>query len=119
APPFGVEDAPCLFVFDDAGSIEIPGLADMLNRALDSEVAIVLAYRHVGQVCDLYSPDDASAILHSIKTMLFLPGLDRCTIDVAARLARWHTATHWTARRQGQPTKAEQLAEADFFSTYD
>jgi type IV secretory pathway TraG/TraD family ATPase VirD4 len=33
--PFGVEYAPCLFVFDDAGSLPVPGLSSMLSCALD------------------------------------------------------------------------------------
>jgi hypothetical protein len=80
---------------------------------------MVMAYRHVGQVYEQYSPDDADAILHSIKTMLFLPGLDRRTIEVAAGFARSHTARHWSARRQGKQGRAEELAVAELVSTYE
>src|SRR5262249_10495501 len=72
----GVEDAPCLFVFDDAGDIPIPDLFSMLNSALDSEVAIVLAYHHIDDIYQHYSRDSAHAILNSIKTLVFLPGLN-------------------------------------------
>ncbi len=118
APALGVEDAPCLFVLDDAGGIPIPDLFSMLNIAVASEVAIVLAYRHIGEISEHYGRDSAHAILNSIKTLVFLPGLDAATVATAAGFARWHTATHWTLRRQGKQSKAERLAEADLVSTY-
>jgi type IV secretory pathway TraG/TraD family ATPase VirD4 len=118
-PPTGIEDAPCLFVFDDASDIQIPDLFDMLNSALDSEVAIVLAYRHVDEIYQHYGRDSAHAILNSIKTLVFLPGLNAADVATAAGFARWHTATHWAVRRQGKQSRAERLAEADLFSTYE
>ena len=119
APTLGVEDAPCLFVFDDAGDIPIPDLFSMLNSALDSEVAIVLAYRHIDEIYQHYGRDSARAILNSIKTLVFLPGLDTADVAPAAGFARWHTATHWAVRRQGKPSKAERLAEAGLVLTYE
>jgi hypothetical protein len=119
ASPLGVEDAPCLFVFDDAGDIPIPDLFSMLNSASASEVAIVLTYRHVDEIHQHYGLDSAHAILHSIKTLVFLPGLDAAGVATAAGFARWHTLTHWAVRRQGKESKAERFAEADLFSTYE
>lgn len=54
-----------------------------------------------------------------IKTIVFLPGLDRRTIDIGAALARSHTTFHWIVRRDGKQRKAEQVAEADLASTYE
>lgn len=80
---------------------------------------MVLAYCRVGDIYEAYGPRDAYGILRSIKTLVFLPGLDRQSIDVASGFARWHTALHWTVRRQGKQSKAEQLAETDLVSTYE
>jgi hypothetical protein len=118
-PALGVEDAPCLFVLDDAGGIPIPDLFSMLNSASDSEVAIVLAYRHIDEIYQLYGKHSAYAILNSIKTLVFLPGLEATDVAAAAGFARWHTVTHWAVRRQGKQSKAERLAEADLFSAYE
>ena len=71
-PPFGVEYAPGLFVLDEAGSIPIKGLANMLNQALGSEVAMVLAFHDIDKIYEHYGYYGANSILHSIKTFGFL-----------------------------------------------
>ena len=88
------EEAPGLFVFDDAGRIPIRGLKSILSLAPASEVAIVLALQRIGQVFDCYGPHDGEIVLRSLKTRVFLPGLDERTIEVAASLAAFNTIQH-------------------------
>jgi hypothetical protein len=113
APPRSpAEYAPGLFVFDEAGSIPIRGLASMLSLAPASEVAIVLAFQHIGQVYDHYGPHDGDAALRSFKTMVFLPGLDQRTTEFAARLAGFNATQHRGIYERSKKSKGERLARA-------
>lgn len=81
-------------MFDEAGSIPIRGLTKMLSLAPFSEVAIVAAFQHIGQIYDHYGLHGGDAVLRSFKTMVFLPGLDQRTTEFAARLAAFNAIQH-------------------------
>jgi type IV secretory pathway TraG/TraD family ATPase VirD4 len=111
APPrSAAEYAPGLFVFDEAGSIPIRGLTSMLNLAPCSEVAIVAAFQHVGQIYDHYGPLVGDAVLRSLKTMVFLPGLDQRTTEFGARLAGFNAIQHGAIDERSKKRKGVRLA---------
>jgi type IV secretory pathway TraG/TraD family ATPase VirD4 len=118
SPQSATEYPPGLFVFDEAGSIQIRGLSNILNLAPASEVAIVVAFQHIGQVYNHYGPHGGDAVLRSFKTKVFLPGLDRRTTEFAARLAGFNAIQH-TPIDERKKTKDERLAEARRVLVYE
>ncbi len=113
APPqSAVECPPGLFVFDEAGSIQIPGLTRMLSLAPASEVAIVVAFQHIDQIYNHYGLHGGDAVLRSFKTKVFLPGLDRRTTEFAARLASFNAIQHEASDERRKKSKGNRLAEA-------
>jgi len=99
-------------VFDEAGSIPIRGLTNMLSLAPCSEVAIAVAFQHIGQICNHYGPRAGDAVLRSFKTMVFLPGLDQRTTEFAARLAAFNAIQHGAIDERSKNSKGERLAGA-------
>jgi hypothetical protein len=110
-PRSAVEYAPGLFVLDEAGSIPIRGLTSMLSLAPGSEVAIVIAFQHIGQVYDHYGPQHGDAVLRSFKTMIFLPGLDQRTTEFAARLAAFNAIQDGAIDERKKKSKGERFAK--------
>ncbi len=117
-PPSSVEYAPGLFVFDEAGSIPIPSLTNMLTLATCSEVAIVVAFQHVGQVYDHYGPHGGDAVLRSFKTMVLLPALDQKTTEFAARLTGFNALQHGSIDALSKKSRAERFAEVKRIHMY-
>ena len=113
APPqSATEYAPGLFVFDEAGSIPIRGLTKMLSLAPFSEVAIVVAFQHIGQIYNHYGPHNGDAVLRSFKTMVFLPGMNQRTTEFAARRAGFNAVQHGeNIDERTKKRKGERLAE--------
>ena len=107
------ETVPALFVFDEAGNIPIHGLREMLGVGRGRKVAVVLAYQNLGQVYAQYGLEGGDAVLGSINTMIFLPGLDQRTTEFAARrVGRTTVLQHTTVDAVGTKNDAERLAEA-------
>ena len=120
APPQSdAEYAPGLFVFDEAGSIPIRGLTNLLSLALFSEVAIVAAFQHVGQIYNHYGPHGGAAVLRSFKTKVFLSRLDRKTTEFAASLAGFNAIQHAEIDERTRKRKGERLAEAKRVEMYE
>ena len=106
------ETIPALFVFDEAGNIPIHGLKEMLGVGRGRKVGLVLAYQNLGQVYAHYGRDGADAVLGSINTMIFLPGLDQRTTEFAAtRVGRTTVLQQTTIDAVGNHNDAERLAE--------
>jgi hypothetical protein len=103
---------PALFVFDEAGNIPIHGLKEMLGVGRGRKVGVVLAYQNLGQVYAIYGRDGGDAVLGSINTMIFLPGLDQRTTEFAtARIGRTTVLQHTTVDGVGKTFDAERMAE--------
>jgi type IV secretory pathway TraG/TraD family ATPase VirD4 len=110
--PVTAQTVPALFVFDEAGNIPIHGLKEMLGVGRGRKVAVVLAYQNLGQVYAQYGRDGGDAVLGSINTMVFLPGLDQRTTEFAARrVGRTTVLQHTTVDATGTQNDAERLAE--------
>ena len=107
------ETVPALFVFDEAGNIPIHGLKEMLGVGRGRKVGVVLAYQNLGQVYAHYGTEGGDAVLGSINTMVFLPGLDQRTTEFAARrVGRTTALSQTTIDGTGRQYDAERLAEA-------
>jgi hypothetical protein len=77
--------APMLLMLDEAGNIPIHNLSEALGVGRGRRCGIVLGYQNIGQIYKQYGRDGAQAILGSIGSMIFLPGLDAETSQYAAR----------------------------------
>jgi type IV secretory pathway TraG/TraD family ATPase VirD4 len=100
-------------VFDEAGNIPIHGLREMLGVGRGRKVALILAYQNLGQVYAQYGREGGDAVLGSINTMIFLPGLDQRTTEFAARrIGRTTVLQHTSIDAVGNEHDAERLAEA-------
>jgi type IV secretory pathway TraG/TraD family ATPase VirD4 len=119
APPqSAAQYPPGLFVFDEAGSIPIRDLTKMLNLAPRSEVAIVAAFQHIGQIYNHYGPHGGDAVLRSFRTMVFLPGLDQRTTGFAARLASFNAIQRAAIDERKKKSKGERLARTKNVAAY-
>jgi type IV secretory pathway TraG/TraD family ATPase VirD4 len=106
-------------VFDEAGSIPIRGLTEMLSLAPFSEVAIVAAFQHLDQIYNHYGPHGGYAVLRSFKTMVFLPVLDHRTTEFAARLAGFNAIERVAIDERGKKSKGERLERAKRVNVYE
>jgi type IV secretory pathway TraG/TraD family ATPase VirD4 len=80
------EDAsPVLLALDEAGNIPLHNLSEALGVGRGRRCGIVLGYQNIGQLYKQHGRDGAQAILGSIGSMVFLPGLDSETAQYAAR----------------------------------
>ncbi|MGH8432428.1 MAG: type IV secretory system conjugative DNA transfer family protein, partial [Solimonas sp.] len=77
--------APVLLALDEAGNIPLHNLSEALGVGRGRRCGIVLGYPNIGQLYKQHGRDGAQAILGSIGTMVFLPGLDAETAQYAAR----------------------------------
>jgi type IV secretory pathway TraG/TraD family ATPase VirD4 len=77
--------APVLLALDEAGNIPLHNLAEALGVGRGRRCGIVLGYQNIGQLYKQHGRDGAQAILGSIGTMVFLPGIDSETAQYAAR----------------------------------
>ena len=119
-PRSAAEYAPGLFVFDEAGSIQIRGFTNILSLAPSSDVANVVAFQHIGQIYDQYRRHSGDAVLRSFKTMVFLPGLDQRTTEFAARVAGFNAVQHVEKiDRRTQKREGDRLAEAKRVEVYE
>jgi len=99
-------------MFDEAGNIPIHGLKEMLGVGRGRKVAVVLAYQNLGQVYAAYGSDGADAVLGSINSTVFLPGLDqRTTTFAASRVGKSTVLQRTTVDAPGTQNDAERLAE--------
>jgi type IV secretion system protein VirD4 len=110
--PVNNKTIPALFCFDEAGNIPIHGLKEMLGVGRGRKVGILLAYQNLAQVYAHYGHDGGDAVLGSINTMIFLPGLDQRTAEFAAKRIGSSTALQLTTvDAPGTKNDADRLAE--------
>jgi type IV secretory pathway TraG/TraD family ATPase VirD4 len=107
------KSAPVLFNFDEAGNIFIHGLNELLGVGRGRLMSIALGFQNIGQVYHHYGADGGDAVLGSIGTMVFLPGLDQRTAEYASK--RIGQATVWQATsvdvKEGTKFDSERTTE--------
>ena len=104
--------APVLLALDEAGNIPLHNLSEALGVGRGRRCGIVLGYQNIGQLYKQHGRDGAQAILGSIGTMVFLPGLDAETAQYAARrLGRTTVLQHTVVDATGNMFDHDRLGE--------
>jgi type IV secretory pathway TraG/TraD family ATPase VirD4 len=97
---------------DEAGNIPIHNLSEQLGVGRGRRSAMVLGYQNVGQVYKQHGRDGAQAILGSVGTMVFLPGLDSETAQYAVkRIGRTTVLQHTSVDAPGSQYDNERDSE--------
>ena len=105
--------APVLLALDEAGNIPLHNLSEALGVGRGRRCGIVLGYQNIGQLYKQHGRDGAQAILGSIGSMVFLPGLDAETAQYAAkRIGRTTVLQHTVVDATGNVFDNERLSEA-------
>src|SRR5215213_2403386 len=105
--------APVLMALDEAGNIPVHNLSEQLGVGRGRRCGIVLGYQNIGQVYKQHGHDGANAILGSVGTMVFLPGLDSETAQYAARrIGRTTVLQHTSVDGPGSKFDNERDSEA-------
>jgi len=104
--------APVLLALDEAGNIPIHNLSEQLGVGRGRRCGIVLGYQNIGQVYKQHGHDGANAVLGSVGTMVFLPGLDSETAQYAAkRIGRTTVLQHTSVDAPGVSYDNERDSE--------
>ncbi len=104
--------APVLLALDEAGNIPLHNLSEALGVGRGRRCGILLGYQNIGQLYKQHGRDGAQAILGSIGTMVFLPGLDAETAQYAARrIGRTTVMQHTSVDATGDVFDNERLSE--------
>jgi hypothetical protein len=104
--------APVLLALDEAGNIPLHNLSEALGVGRGRRCGIVLGYQNIGQLYKQHGRDGAQAILGSIGTMVFLPGLDAETAQYAAkRIGRTTVLQHSVVDATGDMYDQVRLSE--------
>jgi type IV secretory system conjugative DNA transfer VirD4/TraG family protein len=104
--------APVLLALDEAGNIPLHNLSESLGVGRGRRCGIVLGYQNIGQLYKQHGRDGAQAILGSIGTMVFLPGLDAETAQYAAkRIGRTTVLQHTVVDATGDMFDNDRLGE--------
>jgi len=104
--------APVLLALDEAGNIPLHNLSEALGVGRGRRCGIALGYQNIGQLYKQHGRDGAQAILGSIGTMVFLPGLDAETAQYAAkRIGRTTVLQHSVVDATGDAYDHDRLSE--------
>jgi type IV secretory pathway TraG/TraD family ATPase VirD4 len=104
--------APVLLALDEAGNIPLHNLSEILGVGRGRRFGLVLGYQNLGQLYKQHGRDGAQAILGSIGSQIFLPGLDSETAQYAAkRIGRTTVLQHTSVDAPGSIYDNERLAE--------
>jgi type IV secretion system protein VirD4 len=104
--------APVLLALDEAGNIPLHNLSEALGVGRGRRCGIALGYQNIGQLYKQHGRDGAQAILGSIGSMVFLPGLDAETAQYAARrIGRTTALQHAVVDAVGNVFDQDRLSE--------
>jgi type IV secretory pathway TraG/TraD family ATPase VirD4 len=104
--------APVTFCLDEAANVPLVGLKEIAGVGRGRKIGLILGYQNLPQVQDQYNHDGANAILGSIGTMIFLPGLDDATSQFASRRIGQTTVwSHTTIDARGRKMDSERQSE--------
>lgn len=106
---------PVGLVLDDCGNIPIAGLNEVLAATRGRKIGLIITCQGLPQIQDLYGSDETGAILRSIGTMMFLPGLDPVTCEFASQ----RSAAVWEVARRSPREIAEMIRHDEFLVAID
>jgi len=106
------ELAPVGFVLDEAANVPLVGLKEIAGVGRGRKIGLILGYQNLPQVHDQYGQEGGNAILGSIGTMIFLPGLDDVTTQFASRRIGQTTVwSHTSVDGKGKKLDNERQSE--------
>lgn len=106
------ELAPVGFVLDEAANVPLVGLKEIAGVGRGRRIGLILGYQNLPQVHDQYGQEGGNAILGSIGTTIFLPGLDDVTTQFASRRIGQTTVwSHTTVDGKGKKLDNERQSE--------
>lgn len=106
------EVAPVGFVLDEAANVPLVGLKEIAGVGRGRRIGLILGYQNLPQVHDQYGQEGGNAILGSIGTTIFLPGLDDVTTQFASRRIGQTTVwSHTTVDGKGKKLDNERQSE--------
>lgn len=104
--------APVAFCLDEAANVPLVGLKEFAGVGRGRKMGLWLGYQNLPQTQDQYNHDGANAILGSVGTMIFLPGLDDATTQYASRRIGQTTVwSHTTIDAKGKKNDSERQSE--------
>jgi|GEM_PF-596249 len=104
--------APVAFCLDEAANVPLVGLKEFAGVGRGRKMGLWLGYQNLPQTQDQYNHDGANAILGSVGTMIFLPGLDDATTQFASRRIGQTTVwSHTTIDAKGKKNDSERQSE--------
>src|SRR5712664_321409 len=104
--------APVTFCLDEAANVPLVGLKEIAGVGRGRKIGLILGYQNLPQVHDQYGQEGGNAILGSIGTMIFLPGLDDVTTQFASRRIGQTTVwSHTTVDGKGKKLDNERQSE--------
>lgn len=104
--------APVNFCLDEAANVPLVGLKEIVGVGRGRKIGLTLGYQNMPQIQDQYNHDGANAILGSVGTMIFLPGLDDATSQYASRRIGQTTVwSHTTIDAKGKKNDSERQSE--------
>lgn len=104
--------APVNFCLDEAANVPLVGLKEIVGVGRGRRIGLTLGYQNMPQTQDQYNHDGAGAILGSVGTMIFLPGLDDATSQFASRRIGQTTVwSHTTIDAKGKKNDSERQSE--------
>lgn len=109
----GNEDvAPVNFCLDEAANVPLVGLKEIVGVGRGRRIGLTLGYQNLPQTQDQYNHDGAGAILGSVGTHIFLPGLDDATSKFASgRIGQTTVWSHTTIDAKGKKNDSERQSE--------
>ena len=103
---------PVGFVLDEAANIPLVGLKELIGVGRGRGLGLILGYQNLSQVHDQYGQEGGNAILGSVGTTIFLPGLDDVTTQFASRRIGQTTVwSHTTVDGKGKKLDNERQSE--------
>jgi type IV secretion system protein VirD4 len=78
-------ETPCFVLIDEAYQLNVPEVKRISGIGRGRGVGLGLGYQDLPQMYDQYGKEQANAILGTVMTKIFLPGLDDVTAEYASK----------------------------------
>ncbi|MGB9178456.1 MAG: type IV secretory system conjugative DNA transfer family protein, partial [Pyrinomonadaceae bacterium] len=108
----GMPRTPVMFLIDEAYNIPVTEIKSVSGVGRERGIGLCLGYQDISQLYEQYGKDGANAILGTLVTKIFLPGLDDVTAQYASRLlGQTTTLSHTTVDAPGTKYDNQRASE--------
>lgn len=108
----GEPRTPVMFLIDEAYNIPVAEIKSVSGVGRERGIGLCLGYQDLSQFYEQYGKDGANAILGTLVTKIFLPGLDDVTSQYASRLLHQTTTlSHTTVDAPGSKYDNQRASE--------